>query len=150
MLAASTSTPNTQQSVKSTPIPSNWLGVTEGVRVAKEAIAAHRYEQAEQILSEVLTFAPSETTGWKLLTRVQRELGRTEAGISSAKKALQLQSASITAKSESPASITLAKLLWQQGEKAQAYQMLDLLMIRQPENQVFITLKNKWSQEPSL
>ncbi len=151
MLTASASAPNTQQqSVKSTPTPSNWFGVAEGMRTAEAAVANSHYEQAEQVLTELLTFAPSEVSGWKLLARVQRELGKIEVGIKSAERALQFQYARATSKSEAPASATLAKLLWQQGEKALAHEMLDLLIVRQPENQTFTILKDEWGKEPNL
>ncbi|ATX81870.1 hypothetical protein Ga0123462_1001 [Mariprofundus ferrinatatus] len=112
---------------------------------AKQAIADSRFEKAEQILTEMLEFAPSETAGWKLLARVQRKLGHIEAGIASAERALQLQNANATM--EPPVSATLARLLWKQGERNQAHEMLDILIARQPEDHALVMLKHAWNQE---
>jgi len=146
MLTASASSPNTlQRKAKSAPTPGNWYGVAGGMDAAKEAIATGALEKAEQILTEMLEFAPSETSAWKLLARVQRKLGRVEAGIESATRALQLQSA--RPQPQTPASATLAQLLWKQGEKESAMEMLSLLITRQPEDQSLVTLKSCWDKE---
>ena len=146
MLAASVSAPNTRpQKAKSAPTPSNWFGVTNGMESAKTAIANGKLEQAEQILSEMLEFAPAESTAWKLLAHIQRKLGRIEAGIASATRALQLQGANLEL--QQPASLILSKLLWQQNEREQALEMIDLLIQRSPEDQSLITLKNSWQKE---
>ncbi|ATX79824.1 Tetratricopeptide repeat-containing protein [Mariprofundus aestuarium] len=146
MLTASASTPNTlQKKAKSAPTPDNWYGVAGGMDAAKKAITCGALEQAEQILTEMLEFAPAETPAWKLLARVQRKLGRVEAGIKSATRALQLQIP--RPQPQAPASVTLAQLLWKQGEKELAMEMLSLLITRQPEDQSLVVLKSNWDKE---
>jgi len=115
------------------------------MNAAKKAITCGALEQAEQILTEMLEFAPAETSAWKLLARVQRKLGRVEAGIKSATRALQLQSP--RPQPQAPASVTLAQLLWKQGEKELAMEMLSLLITRQPEDQSLVMLKSNWDKE---
>jgi len=127
MLAASASTPNiTQSSRQSNTSPGSWHGVAEGMDSAKEAIRQGDLAQAEVILTELLEFAPVEIKAWKLLAKTQRHLGHIEAGISSAKRALQLQNTDIEALPL--ASITIARLLWQQHEYDDARAMIALLM----------------------
>lgn len=146
MLTASASTPNTPQLIaKSVPVPANWHGVTGGMDAAKEAISRCDLAAAEHILKDVIAFAPSETSAWQLLARIQRKLGNIETGIESATRALKLQNARQTP--QAAASATLAKLLWQQGEKEHAIEMLAVLMMRQPEETSLQTLKHEWERE---
>lgn len=146
MLTASVSAPNTrQQCPKPVPTPDNWFGVTGGMQAAKTAISNGDLAGAEQILTDMLEFAPAEMAGWKLLARVQRKLGHIESGIESAKRALQLQNSQNH--NLPPVSATLAKLLWQQDEREQAKEMLATLISRQPEDHSLIMLKEQWDKE---
>ncbi|GAV21161.1 tetratricopeptide repeat protein [Mariprofundus micogutta] len=146
MLTASGSAPNSQlNSPKPAPTPGNWFGVRGGIEAAKNAIASGNLESAEQILIEMLEFAPSETRGWKLLARTQRQLGNIDAGISSAKRALQLQNAE--KKQSNPISTTLAKLHWQQGERKEALEMLSQLLIQKPQDPALNELLLQWDLE---
>jgi len=146
MLTASASTPNTRQLIaKSVPVPANWHGVAGGMNAAKEAISRRDLDAAEHILKDVIAFAPSETSAWRLLARIQRKLGKIEAGIESATRALKLQNA--RQMPQTAASTTLARLLWQQGEKEHAIEMLALLLMRQPEDISLQTLKHEWERE---
>ncbi len=114
---------------------------------AKQAVASGELEQAEQLLFELLEFAPAETRAWKLLAKTQRELGHIEAGIKSAKRALGLQNA--PPNHGTPASLTIAQLLWQQGEYKEARSMLELLLSDQPENEHIQNLQQQWDNEAS-
>jgi len=145
MLAASSSAPNSQQQIAATttPRPANWRGVSAGMLDATQAVACGRLEQAEHLLLELLEFAPAETRAWKLLAKTQRELGHIEDGISSAKRALGLQNA--PPKRGKPASLTIARLLWQQGEHGEARDMLELLLSSQPENKQLQNLQQLWN-----
>ncbi len=147
MLTASSSAPNSQQqsTLASIPQPVNWRGVTEGMAAAKKAIISGQMKQAEQLLSELLEFAPAEIKAWKLLAQIQRKLGHIEAGIRSAKRALRLQN--IPAHHGTPASLTIAQLLWQQGEYGEARNMLELLVSEQPENEHIRNLRQQWDSE---
>jgi len=149
MLAASDSAPNTQpQSAMPVPVPGNWRGVSGGMAAAKKAIREGNPEQAELTLTELLEFAPAEIRAWKLLARIQRQLGHIEEGIASATRALQLQNNTFT--DEPPASITLASLLWQQGECHEAMRMLDILIEKQPDDTELNALKLRWEMEKAL
>ena len=147
MLAASRSVPNSQQQIPviATPRPANWRGVTAGMADAKQAVASGQLEQAEQLLLELLEFAPAETRAWKLLAKIQRQLGHIKAGINSAKRALELQNT--PPNRGTPASLTIAQLLWQQGEHREARNMLALLLSDQPENEQLQHLRRQWDSE---
>ncbi len=147
MLTASKHSPNNLQSPSHStiPTPKNWRGVKVCMEEAERAVIAGKLQQAESILIEMLEFAPSEYSGWKRLAHIQRDLGKIHAGIASARQALQLQqrekSQPVT---RSPASLTLAKLHWQQGEREEALTMLATLLQQQPQNETLIQLKQQW------
>jgi len=146
MLSASEPAPNIEPHQQiSMPRPGNWRGVSDGMQSAREAVRQQRYEQAEQILLELLEFAPVEIKAWKLLARVQRQLGHIEAGIKSATRALELQNNPLP--EEPPASITLARLLWEQQEYEAAREMLAELIAQQPENESLRALQLQWQPE---
>jgi len=144
MLAASDSAPNMQQHI-TIPTPGNWRGVSDGMASAREAIAQGNMEQAETILTELLEFAPVEIKAWKLLAKVQRQLGHIEQGITSATRALELQNNPLT--DEPPTSVTVARLLWEQSEYQEARQMLAMLIDAQPDNKELPELQQQWNME---
>jgi predicted Zn-dependent protease len=147
MITASGSAPNSQQQipVHSISRPANWHGVTEGMAIAKKAVASGQLELAERLLLELLEFAPAETRAWKLLAKTQRKLGHIEAGIKSAERALELQNAPMNR--GAPASLTIAQLLWQQGEYREARNMLNILLATQPENEQLQNMRRQWNGE---
>ncbi|MDQ6997936.1 MAG: hypothetical protein Q9M17_04410 [Mariprofundus sp.] len=146
MLAASASTPNNTQASNSHAITSaGWHGVAEGMESAKNAIRNGDLAQAELILTELLNFAPVEIRAWKLLARTQRHLGHIDEGINSAQRALQLQNTNIE---DVPlASITIAKLLWQQHEYDYARQMIASLLEQERDNAEWLDLQQQWNRE---
>ncbi len=146
MLAASASTPNTIHASNShTATSTGWHGVAEGMDSAKRAIRNGDLAQAELILTELLNFAPVEIRAWKLLAKTQRHLGHIEEGINSAHRALQLQNTNIE---DVPlASVTIARLLWQQHEYDYARQMIASLLEQQSDNEELLELQQQWNRE---
>jgi len=145
MLAASSSAPN---SPRSTPKPSNWRGVAEGLAAAKRVFASRELDTAEEILREVLEFAPAETKAWAWLGKVLLDKGdeaEAEACFERARQLLKKKSAPTTAKPA--ASATLARLLWQQGDRDTARSMLALLLIQRPDDAELHRLKERWTNE---
>jgi len=109
---------------------------------------ARELEQAERILQELLDFAPRELRGWKMLARLQRNMGKIEEGIKSATIALRLQQE----RSQQPPeqiSLRLAQLCWQQGDHRSALAMLQELLAQQPQQTRLLALKAQWEQEIS-
>jgi len=147
MLAASDSAPNIHphRPSISASTAGNWRGVTDGLASAREAVLQGDFETAERTLIELLEFAPVEIKAWKLLAKVQRQLGHIEAGIASATRALQLQNNPLS--DEPLASITLARLLWEQHEYHEAKCMLTHLLEEQPDNPDVLALQGQWNME---
>jgi len=151
MLASRGSTPNRRKQTRkqaaatTTPRPGNWRGVSEGMAAAKQAAIDGRLEEAESLLFELLEFAPVEIKAWKMLAKIQRQLGHIEDGIHSATRALALQNNPLP--DEPPASITLARLLWQQHEYDEARTMLSQLIQEQPGNAELLSLHQQWRTE---
>jgi len=147
MLPASNSAPNSHSN-QVTPKPVNWRGVTEGMSAAVAAARNGKLDVAEIILNDVLEFAPAEISAWKLLARIQRKRGQIDAGIASARRALQLQALK---KQYTPAaSITLARLIYEQGEHHEAMQMLNQLLKLCPDSSTLLQLKQEWSAEAAV
>jgi tetratricopeptide (TPR) repeat protein len=158
MLTASVTTPNPPQEGSDVmgslptrippPIPQNWRGVAQGLKDAASLLQHHCYAQAETSLLQLLEFAPMEGKAWHLL-------GRCHQARKQHAKALECfaQAACCYGKQShgdaQPASTRLARLLWDQGEKHAALDMLGLLLKRQPDDVGLLALQQDWEQEPT-
>jgi len=102
--------------------------------------------RAENILRQALEFAPMEGRAWHLLGKILQSGDR------------HVEALDCFARAEScygrgkggpgaPASIRLARLLWAQGEKAEARAMLDMLMPRHPDDERLRQLRDEWAQQ---
>jgi tetratricopeptide (TPR) repeat protein len=151
MLTASASTPNTEngKSSKPVPTPDNWHGVTEGLNKARKHVSNGLYQEAVDTLKEILEFSPSEPRAWSMLGEILHKHGHTEKAAACHKKASALDASSNLDNSTIPASERLAKLLWSQGESDAARAMLALLLLRNPESEGLIEMRNAWNSSPS-
>ena len=140
MLAASEESPNI-----AVPKPANWRGVAESLAQAEQEWKRGDAHAAERRLTELLEFAPNEWRAWRLLAHVQRDLGKIREGIHSANTAIRLRQREIDAHA-APASLRLAKLLWQQGEHDQALAMLDDLLAQRPGDTQLQALRQAWQK----
>ena len=144
MLSSSRASP--KRVARSSPNPRLWLGVSEGLQATKEALDAGQWQHAEAILRELLEFASADPKVWAWLGRVLEVQGRE----SEAKPCFEKAGALIQNQHEmslaSPASLALAKLLWQQHEKKGARLMLATLLSRTPDDDVLLQLSKQWSQ----
>jgi len=145
MVTASASTPNMQhgENTKSAPIPDNWHGVTEGLNKARKQTSDEHYQEAINTLKEVLEFAPSEPQAWRLLGDILHLHGHTKADACHTKADSFEKHANMDANA-TPISGRLAKLLWSQGETDAARAMLALLLLRSPDNEGLIEMRNTW------
>lgn len=144
MLAASSSAPN---SPRPTPKPTNWRGVAAGLAEAKRLFRAGDLEQAEAHLREVLEFAPAETRAWAWLGKVLLDRGQNAEAEECLSRARQLLSRQNSTTDKPAASATLAKLLWQQGDRKTARSMLAVLLMQRPDDADLHELKVKWESE---
>ncbi|HXH73167.1 MAG TPA: tetratricopeptide repeat protein [Mariprofundaceae bacterium] len=146
MLAASSSAPN---SPRPTPKPTNWRGVTAGLAEAKRLFLAGDLDQAEAHLREVLEFAPAEAKAWAWLGKVLLDKGLEGEAEECLSRARQLLAKQNSATDKPAASATLARLLWQQGDRKTARSMLAVLLMQRPDDAELHELKAKWESEAS-
>ncbi len=132
------------ENTRSAPTPENWHGVAEGLNKAHQYLCDGLYQEAVNTLKEILEFAPSEPKAWKLLGEILEKHGYTSKAQACHKKATALEK-SLNIDAPMPASERLAKLLWAQGEADAARGMLALLLLRDPESESLMTIRNSWS-----
>jgi len=129
------------------PKPTNWPGVRKGIENAARCFQQEEYQQAKVNLQEILEFAPMEPGVWQLLGRVMQATGEHEEAINAFRKSANLYGSSETDYSDPVATISLAKLLWQQGDRESACSMLDTLMARETVDPRVVALRQTWDRE---
>jgi len=134
---------------KPAPTPGNWQGVTEGLNKAREHLCNGCYQDAVNTLKEILEFAPSEPQVWSLLGEILHAHGHADKAAACHKKASALNANSNLENSTIPASERLAKLLWTQGEPDAARAMLALLLLRNPNSESLLEIRNSWNSSDS-
>ncbi|MBL4760197.1 MAG: tetratricopeptide repeat protein [Mariprofundaceae bacterium] len=144
MLTASTASPNPNP--KTTPKPKNWSGVAQGFMAAKEAFRTHSLQEAENILLEILEFAPAEPKAWAWLGHILKSQGQQEEASQHFQKAKSLLTKNHQRQSEEASSLPLAHILWQQGEFQSARSMLEALLSAQPTNEKLLQLSAAWGK----
>ncbi len=142
MLAASPSAPK-HPLPRHAPRPHNWQGVQEGLTESARQLRAGELDAAEQITRQVLEFAPREGRAWHLLGRILQQAGRHGEALECFERAHDCYRDAHP--DTPPASLRLARLLWAQGERAEALAMLDLLLMRQPNDEELRTLRETWA-----
>lgn len=83
------------------------------------------------MLREVLEFAPDEAKAWAWLGRILERRGEASESQACYARARQLMA---PRRMPPPASVRLARLLWQQGERDAARAMLALLMLQRRDD----------------
>jgi len=144
MLAASTASPN--PSVKTAPKPENWSGVAQGFIAAKKAFQTHSLQEAENILLEVLEFAPAEPKAWAWLGHILQSQGQQEKAEKHFQKAKSLIARNRQQQPEEAVSLPLARILWQQGELQSARSMLAGLLSAKPADETLLQLSVAWEE----
>lgn len=129
---------------KPAPTPDNWHGVTEGLNRAREFLSEGLYQEAVNTLKEILEFAPSEPQVWTLLGDILRQHGHSEKAEACHKKAASFEKHANINLDSAPASERLAKLLWSQGETVAAKSMLAVLLLRNPDSENLLEMRQTW------
>ncbi len=151
MLAASSDNmeglgaPSSNSRNPNAPKPRIWLGVKEGLKEAKEAVENKNLALAEQLLREVLEFAPAEPEPWHILAAVLNRKGEKEEARECLKRTLLIQETDIELQSDLPSSKRMAKLLWAQDEASAALNMLAELLLESPNDKELIALQQIWT-----
>jgi Flp pilus assembly protein TadD len=131
----------------SAPTPTNWKGVRHGLNHAEQCMQAQQFQQAETLVREVLEFAPSEARAWDMLATLREMQGDADEAARCHGKAEKLRTWETDSLRQPPASIHLAKLLWQQGDHDTARAMLAVLMMRKPDDERLQALRKAWASE---
>jgi len=153
MLAASKTVPNpplyggpeatAHQTQRVVPTPENWLGVGQSLQEAGERIQTHLYAQAEEILLQLLEFAPMEGKAWHMLGRCHQIQARHSKALECFERAAfcykNHQAGTIPLASE-----RLARLLHDKGETEAAKVMLKRLLANKPDDAGLLAMKKEW------
>jgi len=118
--------------------------VQSGLDTAREQIRAGDLEAARLTLQEVLEFAPCEGRAWHLLGRLHQAAGAHVDALNCFSKAERMYGGSSGAGS-AIASVPLAKLLWEQGDREAALAMLGLLTFRHGDDPEVRALRRAWA-----
>lgn len=133
------------ENTKPAPKPENWHGVAEGLNRARQHVSDGLYQKAIDTLKEILEFAPSEPQAWRLLGNILGQHGHAQKAEACHKKADRFEKHASHDEAAAPASATLARLLWTQGETDSARAMLAILLMRNPEDEKLLALREEWS-----
>jgi len=110
--------------------------------VCMRLLESGRLVEAEQIAREVLEFAPREGRAWHMLGRILQQADRHGEALDCFSRARACYHGS---RNEAPpASVRLARLLWDRGERAEARAMLAVLMLRRPGDPELARLRKAW------
>jgi len=132
---------------RAAPKPANWQGVAEGLSEAQKQLHQGEYGKAQNVLRDVLEFAPVEAKAWHLLGRALQSDGDHEAALDCFSTAATLYGNRVPGHERRPASIRLSKLLWEQGDRLGAQTMLDALMLEKPDAEELLELQAIWQEE---
>jgi len=129
------------------PKPANWQGVTEGLTEAQRRLCNGESGRARNILQDVLEFAPAEARAWHLLGKVLQSDGEHEEALNCFNTAASLYGGETPGQPNHPASLRLARMLWDQGDRLGACTMLDTLLQKSPDDPSLNELQAVWQQE---
>jgi len=128
------------------PKPANWQGVAEGIAEARRQLRSGEYGKAQSILQEVLEFAPVEARAWHLLGRALQADGKHDEALNCFTTAASLYGCHVPGQADRPASVRLAKMLWDQGDRLGACTMLDALLQKNPDDPQLNELQAAWQE----
>ena len=132
------------ENAKPAPTPDNWHGVTDGLNRARELLSKKLYQESVNTLKEILEFAPSEPQVWTLLGDILEQHGYPKKAEACRKKAASFEKHANINLDSAPASERLAKLLWSQGETDAAKSMLAVLLLRNPDSENLLEMRQTW------
>ena len=130
------------------PTPQYWRGVGQGLKDAAGLLRLHLYAQAEDALLHLLEFSPMEGKAWHLLGRCHQVQKRHAKALECFDRAACCYK-NQTSNDSPPASARLARMLWEQGDTGAAHAMLDLLLMRQPDDTALLAMQRDWQSAQS-
>jgi len=129
-----------------TPRPQNWQGVESGLEEASRLLRQDELSHAEEVMRQVLEFAPMEGQAWHFLGRILQKANRHAEALDCFASAESCYGRD-NRDQRPPASMRLARLLWGQGEYDGARAMLGILAMRSPDDDGLRQLCATWSQQ---
>ncbi|WP_157753636.1 tetratricopeptide repeat protein [Ghiorsea bivora] len=151
MLAASTDNmegldASSSQTQENSPVkPRIWLGVKKGLQAAKDAIENKDLTLAEELLREVIEFAPAEPETWHILAAILNRQGQVDEAKVCLRRVIKLKETNIELQTDLPVSKRMAKLLWAQDEQAAALAMLAQLLLDASDDRELLALQQTWT-----
>jgi len=138
--------PESTDNPKPFPLPDNWPGLASGLKQAVSLIHQGDNDKAESLLKELGTFAPADPRLWYLFGKIEQQrnnIARAKVFYHKAKRLRQ----QTTLEEARPGSIRIAKLLYGQGDIAQAITMVNSLLTTRPDDMRLLRLKHRWQKE---
>jgi len=129
------------------PKPAIWQGVAEGLSEAQRQLHQGEYGKAQNVLRDILEFAPVEAKAWHLLGRALQSGGEHGDALECFHTAASLYGSRSPGNEKQPVSIRLARLLWDQGDRLGAQTMLDALMLEKSDDEELLKLQAIWQEE---
>ncbi len=139
--------PESEENPKPLPLPDNWPGLAAGLEQAVDLIRKGSAGEAESLLRELSHFAPSDPRIWYLFGKIEQQRGQLARARVHYHKAKRLRQQQQTHGGEIPGSMRIAKLLYGQGDLAQAIAMIDSLLQSRPDDMRLLRLKHRWERE---
>jgi len=150
MLAASDNAPNPspQAAPEQTAVakPDSWRGVEQGLQDATALMREKAHAQTEDVLLQILEFAPMEGKAWHMLGRCHQTQQRHDKALECFERAANCYRNQDTT-NQAPASAAIAQLLWNQGEKKQAEAMLNTLLTNRPDDAKLQAMRAVWDEQ---
>jgi len=132
------------------PTPENWRGVGQGLKDATDLLRLNLFAQAEDELLQLLEFAPMEGKAWHLLGRCHQIQQRHGKALECFERAGCCYNTRTPDEHASPASMRIARMLWEQGETRSARTMLSQLLTEQAEDSdlrnELLKLQQQWNE----
>jgi len=125
--------------------PRIWLGVKKGLQAAKDAIENKDLNLAEELLREVIEFAPAEPETWHILAAILNRQGQLDEAKVCLRRVIKLKETNIELQTDLPVSKRMAKLLWAQDEQAAALAMLAQLLLDASDDRELLALQQTWT-----
>ncbi len=125
--------------------PRIWLGVKKGLQAAKDAIENKDLTLAEELLREVIEFAPAEPETWHILAAILNRQGQLDEAKVCLRRVIKLKETNIELQTDLPVSKRMAKLLWAQDEQAAALAMLAQLLLDASDDRELLALQQTWT-----
>jgi len=142
------SAPDPKPTLQPIPMPDNWPGITAGLNQAIALLEENQLDDAGHALDELGNFATADARLWYLRGKLERKRGNAELAKEHYRRAKRLQQRdNAVSQPDTPGSIRIAKLMYNQGDREKALTMINELLTSRPRDLRLLRLKNRWQSE---